>query len=95
MSRRSSEVPPRLRAQSGVHFFKRSEKAGERILKMGRATASLTKIALAKLIGTRDDCRAHRPVLMRSLDPCQVRMGIDPKRESHTISTSRQPVNWP
>ena len=87
MPGRSSEFPPRLRTQSGVHFFERSEKAGERILKMGRATASLTKIALAKLIRARNDRRAHRPVLVRSFDPRQVRIGIDPESESQCFCT--------
>jgi hypothetical protein len=88
MPRRSSEFPLRLRAQSGVHFFKRSEKAGERILEMDRPTASLPKVALAKLIRARDDRRAHRPILVRSFDPRQIRIDINPESESHTTNRS-------
>lgn len=87
MAGRSSEFPMRLGTQSGIHFFERSEEACERILKMGRATASLPKVALAELIRARDDGRAHRPVLVRSLDPCHVRIGIDPESESQCFCT--------
>jgi hypothetical protein len=87
MSRRPSELPPGLRAKSGIHFFERSEKAGERVLKMRRAASSLPKVALAKLIRARDDCSAHRPVLVRSFDPRQVRVGIDPESESQCFRT--------
>ncbi len=93
MPRRASELPPRLRAQSGVHFFQRSEKAGERLLKMDGPTASLPKVALAKLIRARDDRCTHRPVLVCSLDPRQIRIGINPESESHTTNRTWRSIN--
>lgn len=86
MARGPDKAPALARPQSHVHFFERTEKTGEGLFQMGRATSRLAEILRPELILARDYRSAQRPVFMRSLSPGEFGIPVDPQRETHVFS---------
>lgn len=81
-----AQLPAGSGAEGGVDLFERPKKAGEMILERYRALPGLAEIAMAELVGSRNDCRAQRAVLMSALRPCEVSLKIEPDGEAHSES---------
>ena len=86
MARGPDQAPVAARPQTDIHFLERAEEAGEGLLQMNGTPAGLAKIFRAELIAARDYCRAEGPVFVRSLSPGEVRLPVDPQRETHIFS---------
>lgn len=66
-----------------IDRLERPEKTRKRVRQGFRSLSSLMKIAIAKLIGLRNDGDSHWAIFMGSLRPCKSLPGIDPDCEAH------------